>query len=144
MFPQYNLFFYCTAWWPTYTYMYTLSEWSFLLTHNLVILYINHLKNIGSLNSQVFRHVLLCSSKKSCVCVCVCVCIPHPRHVEVPGPEIEPTPQQWLKPLWQQCWILNLLHHKGTSKKITYVNITTDLPRKVFKYWEDCQIHGGR
>ena len=31
-----------------------------------------------------------------------------PQHVEVPGPGIEPTPQQW------QCWILKLLGHQRT------------------------------
>ena len=31
----------------------------------------------------------------------------HPWHVEVPGPGIEPTPQQWPEPQQWQCWILN-------------------------------------
>ena len=34
--------------------------------------------------------------------------LPHPQQVEVPGPEIEPRPQQ------PQCQILNLLRHRGT------------------------------
>ena len=35
------------------------------------------------------------------------------RHVEVPGPGIEPMPPQPCLELWQwQGWILNLLHHK--------------------------------
>ena len=33
--------------------------------------------------------------------------------MEVPGPGIESTTQQWIKPLQWQCQILNLLHHKG-------------------------------
>ena len=33
----------------------------------------------------------------------------HPWHVEVPGPGIEPAPQQWLEPLRWQCLFLNLL-----------------------------------
>ena len=33
---------------------------------------------------------------------------PYLWHREVPGPGIEPEPQQW------QCWILNLLDHQGT------------------------------
>jgi len=41
---------------------------------------------------------------------------PCPLHVEVPGPGIQPTPQQWPKPLWWQHWILNLLHHKRTPQ----------------------------
>ena len=32
-----------------------------------------------------------------------------PKHVEFPGPGIEPTPQQWPEPLQWQYWILNLL-----------------------------------
>ena len=39
----------------------------------------------------------------------------HPQHVEVPRPGIKPTPQlQPMPPLWQS-WIINPLHHKGTS-----------------------------
>ena len=34
--------------------------------------------------------------------------LPHLRHVGLPGPWIEPVPQQW------QHWILNPLSHKGT------------------------------
>ena len=38
-------------------------------------------------------------------------------HVEVPGPEIEPMPQQWPEPLRCQCQILNPLSHQGTPKR---------------------------
>ena len=40
---------------------------------------------------------------------------PHPWHVEVPGPGIKPTPQLQPVPQLHQLWILNPLHHKGTS-----------------------------
>ena len=36
--------------------------------------------------------------------------------VVIPGPGIEPTPQQWLKPLQWHCRIISPLHHKGTPK----------------------------
>ena len=39
---------------------------------------------------------------------------PHLQHMEVPGPGIEPKPQQWPKALQWQCQILNPLHHKRT------------------------------
>ena len=38
----------------------------------------------------------------------VLICFPHPRHVEVPGPGTEPSPQQW------PCQVLNPLGHQGT------------------------------
>ena len=34
--------------------------------------------------------------------------------MEVPGPGIEPMPQQQLDPLQRQCQIPNQLYHKGT------------------------------
>ena len=42
--------------------------------------------------------------------------LPCLQHVEIPGPEIEPVPQQRPKPMPWQCWILNPLHHKRTPK----------------------------
>ena len=39
---------------------------------------------------------------------------PHLRHMEVPGPGIEPMPQQQLKSQKWECPILNLLSHQGT------------------------------
>ena len=39
---------------------------------------------------------------------------PLPQYVEVPGPGIEPVPQQPHKPLWWQRQVLNSLCHKGT------------------------------
>ena len=36
------------------------------------------------------------------------------QHVEISRPGIKPSPQQWPGLLQRQCWILNLLHHKGT------------------------------
>ena len=39
---------------------------------------------------------------------------PCPRHAEVPGPGIKPTPQQWLEPQQWQCQIPNPLNHQGT------------------------------
>ena len=41
------------------------------------------------------------------ISVCFVLFWPHPGHVEVPGPEMEPAPQQW------QCWILN---HQATRE----------------------------
>lgn len=43
----------------------------------------------------------------------------HPQHVEVPGPGIEATPQQWPEPQQGQWQIFNPLTHQGTL--ISYV-----------------------
>jgi len=40
------------------------------------------------------------------------------RYVEVPEPEIEPSPQLQPKPLQGQCRSLNPLHHMGTPYSI--------------------------
>ena len=37
-------------------------------------------------------------------------------HAKVPGPGMEPAPQQWLEPLQWQHQLFNLLHHKGTPE----------------------------
>ena len=61
-----------------------------------------------------------CHLIHSCICLLILSLIylfwPHPQHVEVPGPGIEPMPQQL--PLQWQCQILNLLCHKRTPLKI--------------------------
>ena len=45
---------------------------------------------------------------------------PHPQHVEVPGLGIKPAPKLQTTPqLWQR-WILNPLHHMGTSLYVSY------------------------
>ena len=41
---------------------------------------------------------------------------PCPEHVEVPWLGTEPEPKQLPELLQWQCWILNLLHHKGTHQ----------------------------
>ena len=41
------------------------------------------------------------------------------QHVEVLRPGIEPVPLQWPKPLWWQCWILNLLCHRRPPQVTT-------------------------
>ena len=38
----------------------------------------------------------------------------RPRHVEIPGPGIEPVSQQQPELLQGQCQVLNPLHHQGT------------------------------
>ena len=52
-------------------------------------------------------------------------------HAKLSRPGIEPTPQQWPKPQWWQCWILNLLNLKGTPRdlflKVKRMNRTDDL-----------------
>ena len=45
---------------------------------------------------------------------------PSPRHVWVPGPGIEPMPQQWPKPLQWQHRILNPLSHKSTPPPLFF------------------------
>ena len=64
--------------------------------------------------------LILCFREKCfwgfvCLFVCLFVCWLHQGHVEVPGPGTEPTLQLQPVPQLWQLWILNLLHHKGTS-----------------------------
>ena len=54
---------------------------------------------------------------------CLFVCFvfwPGGQHVEVPGPGIQPLPQQWPELLRRQRQILNLLHHKRTLKRCLF------------------------
>ena len=46
-----------------------------------------------------------------CLFVCFWLCS---WHVKFPRQGIEPTPQEQIKPLQWQCWILNVLPHKRT------------------------------
>ena len=50
--------------------------------------------------------------------VCLFVCLPFlgplSWHMEVPGSEIKPVPQQWPEIVQWQYWIFNLLSHKRT------------------------------
>ena len=46
----------------------------------------------------------------------------HLWHVEVPGPGIEPTPQQQPKLQQWQCWIPNLLSYKGAPFTVVSFN----------------------
>ena len=48
-----------------------------------------------------------------------------PVACEVPRPGIKPAPQQWSEQLQWQCWILNILGHRGTPAVIFYVYIFT-------------------
>lgn len=51
---------------------------------------------------------------------------PCPWQVEVPGPRIEPTSQQWPLVLQWQCQILSPLCHKGTTElflKVDWLNL---------------------
>ena len=43
----------------------------------------------------------------------------HLQHVDVPGPGIEPVPQQWPKSLQWQCWIPHPVCHKGTPTSVS-------------------------
>ena len=45
---------------------------------------------------------------------------PRPGHAEVPGPEIEPLPQQCPKPQQWQCRVLNPLSHQETQRFFSY------------------------
>ena len=47
----------------------------------------------------------------------------HPWHVEAPGPEIKPTPQQPPELLQWKRQILNLLHHKGTPNSSFLIQV---------------------
>ena len=53
-------------------------------------------------------------AKQSYCCFFFRLCL---QHMEVPGPEMEPTSQQQPGSLQWQCHILNLLRHKGTLHK---------------------------
>jgi len=46
-----------------------------------------------------------------------------PWHVEILEPGIEPTPPQRVEPLQWQCWILNLLHCKGTPTTLLFLGV---------------------
>ena len=48
----------------------------------------------------------------------------HARQAKIPRPGIETPPQQQSKPQQWQCWILNLLHHQGTSP-FPFFNVPT-------------------
>ena len=52
----------------------------------------------------------------------------HLKHVEVPQPENESTPQQWPKPLQWQRQILSPTHHKTTLKVWTFWPPSSDSP----------------
>ena len=53
-----------------------------------------------------------------------------PWHVEDLEPEIKLMPQQWPRLLQWQCWILNLLCHKGTPQ-------TSIVCNRLLKKWRD-------
>ena len=55
---------------------------------------------------------------------------PHPRHMEVPGPELKPTPQVYWEPQQWWHWIHNPLNHKGR-------------PSSSFQGHLTCEFHKG-
>ena len=60
----------------------------------------------------------------------------HLWHMEVPGPGIEPAPQQQPKPLQSQCQIFNPLRHRRTPRSCYTLNrifgsLNSDFPFKI-------------
>lgn len=69
----------------------------------------------GSLSSSNWVLIVENSVPQDIVFSSYCFFWPHPRHAEVPGPGIEPTPPKQPKPRqWHQ--ILTLPHHKETPE----------------------------
>ena len=78
--------------------------------------------NISETNYPIFmcvgRHRKMCGTVSTgtiSIYVIEIFCGWHPWHVEVPGPEAKPMPQQQPGPLQWQWWVLNLLHHRRTA-----------------------------
>ena len=66
------------------------------------------------------------------VCALPCLVLlffwPPPQHVEVPGPGIEPTSQQWSEQLQEQCRILNSVPQKLTTTLQAWLLLTHHSP----------------
>ena len=84
-----------------------LQSWAHTQTLNLI-----HMASLNEDDVELSPSATLCCScvineQETNLCHFIWLC---PRHVEVPGPGIEPVPQKW------PCQILNLLSHQGTPK----------------------------
>ena len=82
------------------------------------------LELINKLNKIVGYKI---DTQKSIVIFFFCLC---PWHVEIPGPGIKTTPQQWPKPQQWQFQILNLLSHQGTPQLYFYILAMNHLQMK--------------
>lgn len=65
---------------------------------------------------------------------------PHQWHAGVPGPGIQPTPEQQPQPLQRQHGILNPLRHTGKPMIMPLINFITILSTYLY-YHENSQIN---